>query len=57
MLDNLGLCHNSDGIALKFAAVVKVQRHVTDENTKNAPNLNAFEMFIIVMLAKRLYES
>ncbi|MCL2674918.1 MAG: hypothetical protein FWE92_06260 [Defluviitaleaceae bacterium] len=57
MLNNLGLCHNGDGIAPKFAAAIKVQRHITDENTKNAPNLNAFEMFIIAMLAKRLYES
>ena len=57
VFDNLGLCHNCDGIAPGFAPVVRVQQQIADEHIKNASNLNALEILVIAVIAKQLYES
>ena len=55
VFDNLGLCHNSEGIAQGFAVPVSAQLH--GANIKNAPDLSALELLIMAMIAKQLYES
>ena len=57
IFDNLGLYRNSDGIAPGFAAPISSQQHIAAGHIKNAPNLSAFEMLVIAMIAKQLYES
>jgi len=57
IFDNLGLCHNSDGIAPGFAAPINAQQHTAAKHIKNTPGLSAFELLVIAMIAKRLYES
>ena len=55
--DNLGLCHNDEGIAPKFAAMARERRRMGDGDIKNAPDLSAFEMLVIAVIAKQLYDA
>ena len=61
LFENLGLCHNTEGVAPDFAAHVCLDKRRVNasdvHNEKNAPSLSASEMLMIVMLAKQLLEN
>jgi len=61
VFENLGMCHNTDGIAPDFAGRVGVDSRRMNaaggQYEKNAPELSASEMLMIAMIAKQLLEA